>query len=55
MPTLFWLINEVVFLINEMRATILLPLRVLGAQGSNDQPIMSRGEVLFKQVFIPRC
>ena len=30
-----WLINVVVHLINEMRATNSLPLRLLGAQGSN--------------------
>jgi len=34
-PSLLWIINVVVFLINEMRTTISLPLRLLGAQGSN--------------------
>ena len=34
-PSLLWLINVVVFLINEMGATISLHLRILGAQGLN--------------------
>lgn len=50
----FWLINEVVCLINEMRATILLPLRIIGAQGSNVQHIMSRGGVFCKKIHVLR-
>ena len=47
-PSLLWLINVVVCLINEISATILVPLRLIKAQGSNFHPIMSRVGVFLK-------
>lgn len=54
-PSLLWFINVVVCLINEMRATIFFPLRIIGAQDFNGYPIMSRCGVLLKQVHVLRC